>query len=162
MASSDVFTLPHSELNPFLYASVATEKNGTTLSLMSVFARLGEDPWREAARLVGLPRSDAVASLAGTLAGMPASDWTLPDATRIATRLIALLPARMGVTAPPAVAARWTGMGGPGMARLLRTGLVAVALALGVAYAFGFFTARPAPRPFEPGAPAQTIERSGK
>jgi hypothetical protein len=151
MASSDVFALPHSELNPFLYANVATEKNGTTLSLMSVFARLGEDPWREAARLVGLPRSDAIASLARTLAGMPTSDWTLPDATQIATRLIALLPSRNGA-ATPLGPARWPAI----PRRLLWNGLLLVALTLGMAYAMGMMTSRPAPQPFEPGGPVSS------
>lgn len=143
MASSDVFTLPHSELNPFLFASVATEANGTTLSLMSVFARLGEDPWREAARLVGLPRSDAVASLARTLAAMPASGWTLPDATAIATRLIALLPARGA-----RMDARRVPAPDPRTMRMLKAGVVALVLVLGAAYAAGFLSSRQAPPPF--------------
>src|SRR5579863_8936243 len=94
MQNSEVFALQRSGLNDFLFASVGTEPNGMTLSLVSVFARLGSDPWREAGRLDRLPTAEAITSLARTIAAMPMSVWALPDATTIATRLIALLPAR--------------------------------------------------------------------
>ena len=149
MANADVFTLPHSELNPFLFASIATEANGTTLSLISVFARLGDDPLREAARLVGLPRSDAIASLARTLAAMPASAWTQPDATAIATRLIALLPARGGRVKARRALAR-----DPRTMRMLKAGVVALVLALGTTYAAGFLSSPHASPPFVPGGRA--------
>ena len=42
MPSSDAFALPHSGLNEFLFATVGTGANGMTLSLISVFARLGK------------------------------------------------------------------------------------------------------------------------
>ncbi len=66
------------------------------LSVLSALARLGMDPWQEAGRLATLPRSAAVEGLARIIAGMPASRWSLPDATSIAARLVALLPARGG------------------------------------------------------------------
>ena len=152
MANADVFTLPHSELNPFLFASIAIEANGTTLSLISVFARLGDDPWREAARLVGLPRSDAIASLARTLAAMPASSWTQPDATAIATRLIALLPARGA-----RVNARRTFARDPRAMRVLKAGVVALVLVLGAAYATGFLSPSHESPPFVPGGSAAAL-----
>jgi hypothetical protein len=93
MPVSEVFALQSSGCNPFLFASVGTEHNGMTLTPVSIFARLGEDPWREARRLAGLPKSAAVDSLARTIVSMPTSRWALPDATMIASRLIALLPA---------------------------------------------------------------------
>ena len=64
MASSDAFALRRSGLNEFLFAAVGAEANGTTLSLVSVFARLGNDPWQEAARLAELPKPEATESLA--------------------------------------------------------------------------------------------------
>ena len=152
MANADVFTLPHSELNPFLFASIAIEANGTTLSLISVFARLGDDPWREAARLVGLPRSDAIASLARTLAAMPASSWTQPDATAIDTRLIALLPARGA-----RVNARRTFARDPRAMRVLKAGVVALVLVLGAAYATGFLSPSHESPPFVPGGSAAAL-----
>ena len=57
--SSDAFAFRQSGLNEFLFAPVGTEANGMTLSLVSVFARLGNDPWLEAGRLAKLPISEA-------------------------------------------------------------------------------------------------------
>ena len=44
MPSTDAFALRRSGLGEFLFAAVGTEANGMTLSLVSVFARLGNDP----------------------------------------------------------------------------------------------------------------------
>jgi hypothetical protein len=65
-----------------------------TLSVLSVLARLGMDPWQEAARLAQMPRTAAVEGLARIIAAMPSGLWSLPDATAIAARLVALLPSR--------------------------------------------------------------------
>jgi hypothetical protein len=94
VATSDVTTLQRSDLNQFLFADIGTEANGTTLSVLSVFARRGSDPWTEAGRLAGLPKAEATDSLARMIAGMPNSVWPLPDAAAIAVRLIGMLPAR--------------------------------------------------------------------
>jgi hypothetical protein len=50
----DHVALQNSDLNPFLYADVGTELNGSTLTMLSVLARLGKDPWVEAARCAAL------------------------------------------------------------------------------------------------------------
>ncbi|HTI79566.1 MAG TPA: hypothetical protein VL614_03860 [Acetobacteraceae bacterium] len=92
MASSDAFALRRSGLNEFLFAPIGTEANGMTLSVVSLLARLGNDPWREAGRLAALPVSEATKSLAHSIVSMPASRWSLPSATVIAAGLIALLP----------------------------------------------------------------------
>lgn len=94
MATTDVTALQRSDLNDFLFADVGTEANGMTLSVASVLARQGNDPWREAGRLADLPKPEATDSLARMIAGMPRSLWGLPDAVAIAVRLIGLLPAR--------------------------------------------------------------------
>lgn len=94
MASPDVTALRRSDLNQFLFADVGTEASGMTLSVVSVLARQGSDPWREAGRLADLPKAEATDSLARTIAGMPKSLWNLPDAIVIAARLTGLLPAR--------------------------------------------------------------------
>jgi hypothetical protein len=94
MATSDVNTLQRSDLNPFLFADIGMEANGMTLSVLSIFARRGTDPWTEAGRLAELPKNDAADHLARIIAGMPTSLWTLPEAAAIAARLIGLLPAR--------------------------------------------------------------------
>jgi hypothetical protein len=99
VAAPDVTALQRSDLNRFLFADIGIEANGMTLSVMSVFARRGADPWTEAGRLAALPKADATDSLANMIAGMPKSLWPLPDAVDIAVRLIGLLPARptMGI-----------------------------------------------------------------
>jgi hypothetical protein len=94
VATPDVTAFQRSDLNEFLFADVGTEANGMTLSVVSVLARQGSDPWREADRLAELPKAEAADSLARTIAGMPRSLWDLPAAILIAARLTGLLPVR--------------------------------------------------------------------
>jgi hypothetical protein len=124
VATSDVTALRRSDLNQFLFADIGTEANGTTLSVLSVFARRGSDPWIEASRLAGLPKAAATDSLAQMIAGMPKSLWALPEAVVIAARLIGLLPARPSVGIRQA-ARRWP---------TNQITLVAAAIALVVAF----------------------------
>ena len=136
MPSTDAFALRRSGLGEFLFAAVGTEANGMTLSLVSVFARLGNDPWQEAGRLADLPKSEAIEHLARIIAGMPTSVWPLPAATAIATSLIALLPTQTGKSGynlgTSAIAAK------PGHA--LRIGFVLLIVAFAAAFASGIFT----------------------
>ena len=125
MASPDVTALQRSDLNQFLFADVGTEASGMTLSVVSVLARMGIDPWREAGRLADLPKAEATDSLARAIAGMPRSLWNLPDAVVIAGRLIGLLPARPGGVTQ-SIARRWP---------IARIAIVAAGGALAVAYA---------------------------
>ena len=104
MGCTDAYALQHSDLNGFLFADVGVEASGMALSVLSALARLGMDPWQEAGRLATLPRSAAVDGLARIIADMPASHWSLPDATSIAARLVTLLPSRGGgSSAGPAI-----------------------------------------------------------
>ena len=65
------FNLHHSDLQEFLFAPIWNEKNGTPLSILSALARLGMDPWGEAARLADMPRAGAASALAAILAKLP-------------------------------------------------------------------------------------------
>lgn len=141
MPNSDVFALRHSALNEFLFAAVGMEANGTALCVVSVFARRGDDPWREAGKLVSLPKSEAIHSVASTIADMPASVWTLADATPIATRLVALLPTQS------ASAERRPTTDGARAARLVRIGLVLASIAFGIVSTLGLFMDRHASTP---------------
>jgi hypothetical protein len=125
VASPDVTALQRSDLNQFLFADVGTEASGMTLSVVSVFARQGSDPWREADRLAVLPKAEATDSLARTIAGMPRSLWNLPDAVVIAARLTGLLPARP-VTGMERIARGWP---------MPRIALILAGVALAGAYA---------------------------
>jgi len=114
MANNDAFALPHSDLNRFLFAEIGVEASGMPLSVLSILARLDVDPWQEAGRLASLPRSAAIDILARMIATTPASSWSYPDSTSIASRLVGLLPAHENspVATPshaPASAAPWTG-----------------------------------------------------
>lgn len=68
MTLSARFSLLHSDLNDFLYASVGDEQNGMPLSVISALTRLGVDPWDEAARLAAVPKALAAGALAPMIA----------------------------------------------------------------------------------------------
>ena len=134
MSSSDAFALRRSGLNEFLFASIGTEPNGMALSVLSLFARLGDDPWKEAGKLVGLPEREAIESLAQAISGMPRSAWTLLDATAIATRLVALLPTRLGdLLRRPSINNRTL------IAQRVGIGLLVVVLGFALAFTSGLF-----------------------
>jgi hypothetical protein len=71
-------------LDRFLTESFGVEENGMALSVLSAFARLGFDPWAEAARLAALPKQAAATAIASHL--------SLQSDSTIATRLAGLLP----------------------------------------------------------------------
>lgn len=78
MAMRAGFNLHHSDLQEFLSAPVWDEKSGTPLSILSAMARLGMDPWGEAARLAEMPRAGAAAALAAILPGCPGASRSYP------------------------------------------------------------------------------------
>lgn len=86
------FSLGNSEYNDFLFAVVGDEPSGQPLTVLSAMARLGLDPWEEAARLAGLGRTAATSTLAALFAGLPDGDRTEAESYSIAVRLVSLLP----------------------------------------------------------------------
>ncbi len=92
MTSTDAFALTNSDLNAFLYADVGTELNGSVLTMLSVLARLGQDPWAEAARLTTLPKAAATDHVARSIREMPLEPRTLAETNATASRLLQLLP----------------------------------------------------------------------
>ena len=92
MASTDLYALSNSTLNRFLYADIGPLDGAGTLTVASLFGRIGHDPWAEAARLARLPVGAAVASLADMIAGALPPPCSLPEATAMAENLVALLP----------------------------------------------------------------------
>jgi hypothetical protein len=101
MTLSARFSLLHSDLNDFLFASVGDEQNGMPLNVVSALTRLGVDPWEEAARLAALPKVLAAELLAPMLARLSISRPQRSDNVAIAQRLVELLPMR-GHAAEPA------------------------------------------------------------
>ena len=92
MTSTDAFALKNSGLSAFLYADVGTEMNGSSLTMLSVLARLGQDPWAEAARLTTLPKAAAIVGVAQSIGKMPLDPRSLAETTATASRLLLLLP----------------------------------------------------------------------
>lgn len=99
------FSLLRSEFNEFLFAPIGEEGNHTLLTVLSALARLGLDPWQESARLALLSREKAAQSLASMIAGLPNGRWAQSDVGTIASRLVALLPAKGAASPPPRPAA---------------------------------------------------------
>jgi hypothetical protein len=95
VTSTDAFALKNSDLNAFLFADVGTELNGSALTMLSVMARLGQDPWAEAARLTTLPKAAAIDGLVQSIRKMPLSPRALGEAIATASRLLSLLPVRV-------------------------------------------------------------------
>lgn len=83
--------LPNYE--PFLFAEIEADPTDLPLSVLSLFGRLGHDPWAEAVRLGALPPRQAALSLAEAISGLPNGKWTHAEALTIAERLVAMLPA---------------------------------------------------------------------
>ena len=92
MSRPDHATLQNLGLDPFLFAEVGIEANGSTLTMLSLLARLGQDPWVEAARWAKLPKSAAIESLIQVISGVPLLGRTLSDTRAVAARLVLLLP----------------------------------------------------------------------
>lgn len=89
---SDAFALKKSGFDAFLYADVGAEANGSTLTILSILARLGRDPWAEAARWAALPKAAVIDSLTQCIAEMPLAPSALAGARDSAARLVQLLP----------------------------------------------------------------------
>ena len=79
------------DFDEFLFAPVGVDASGMPLTLLSLLARLGIDPWEEAAELAHLSREPAMQRLASRLEAMPNGPASAADTVNIATRLIALL-----------------------------------------------------------------------
>lgn len=76
----------------FLYANIGEDHSGQNVSVLSALARLGLDPWDEAADLSDLPQEGARLRLAGLLARFRDVPALLQDSGMIVQHLITLLP----------------------------------------------------------------------
>src|SRR5438067_2294951 len=130
MALAARFSLLHSDLNDFLFASVGEEQNGVTLSVVSALTRLGLDPWEEAARLTSLPKARAAEALAPLIARLPIRRTLSSDDLVISQRLVELLPDQKPA---PLQRRQWVGAG---QKKYWQAVLVLACLALGAATLF--------------------------
>jgi hypothetical protein len=94
------YSLLHSDLNDFLFASVGDQQNGMPLNLVSAFTRLDVDPWKEAARLAALPKVLAAEALEPMIARLPIFRRQQSDNLVISQRLVQLLPAGQQAAMP--------------------------------------------------------------
>lgn len=79
------------DFDEFLFAPIGEDASGMPLTLLSVLARLGVDPWEEASDLAHLPLEPAMQRLAARLEAVPNGPAPGADTVTLATRLIGLL-----------------------------------------------------------------------
>lgn len=101
MALRPEYSRGHSEFNDFLFAFVGVEKNGIQLTVLSALARLGLDPWGEAARLSRLSKEAATSALAAAISALPDGEWNALDSQSIAVRLVDRPPKHVPRRAKP-------------------------------------------------------------
>lgn len=83
---------PRSELDGFLYADVGQEPNGMPLTVLSLLARSGVDPWDEARRLCTLPDATAISCMTDRIRSSSARFRNRSDLRPLAARLVTRLP----------------------------------------------------------------------
>ncbi len=93
MSQSRPPSLTRLGLNDFLFAEVGTENNGSRLTILSVLARLGHDPWEAATQWVGMPREVVLDQLTGCIARMSVR----ADSRADLAHLVSLLPSRLPI-----------------------------------------------------------------
>ena len=89
------------QFDDFLFARIDEDRDATPLSVLSILARLGVDPWAEAAKLAQLPRVSAAERLAAYIAATPGAPSVYLNDKKVCDRLIDLLPSPADVTSPP-------------------------------------------------------------
>jgi hypothetical protein len=83
-----------SELEDFLHSDIGVQPNGMPLTVLSLLARMGVDPWCEAERLSALPSESAASWMANAISRSPAFPCKQSEVTTLASRLVDRLPAR--------------------------------------------------------------------
>ena len=131
MTLSAQFSLLHSDLNEFLFATVGDDPNGMPLSVISALTRLGVDPWDEAAQLADLPKVLAAEALAPMIARLSLGRSPRSDDMAVARRLTGLLPLR------DHAASTGRASGNAGVGKCIHAMILLVSLFLAAAIIFG-------------------------
>jgi hypothetical protein len=134
MTTSNAFAFKNSGLNEFLFAEVGTELNGSPLTILSVLARLGQDPWAEAARWTKLPKAATIDNLAQSISQMPLAPQAIAEARDTASRLILLLPSQVQVPRADNNAAAAAPQTKSAMPKWVLLAVFGIALVLGVSF----------------------------
>ena len=101
MLANRTVWLDGSEFEPFLYAPVGEDRNGQIVTVLSTLARLGLDPWKEAAALAALGGDAAGSRLALLLSAFRDVPALGRDHRSVARELAGLLPARSTTVGAP-------------------------------------------------------------
>lgn len=92
MSRMDHFRQGGTPFDGFLYANLGLDNEGNTVSVLSALARLGHDPWDEAAELSALSVAGAQTRLSALLAGFADVPQIGRDPRATIPQLVALLP----------------------------------------------------------------------
>ena len=98
--ATDAYALGITGVGPFLLASVGLDARGSDLTCLSMLARLGHDPWAEAARLSNVPKPAAIEELSADIGKMQLDASSAGNAAA-AARLVELLPGRTPAATGP-------------------------------------------------------------
>lgn len=93
MAAPNVLKPHPQEFDRFLHASVGEDRNGYAVTVLSMLARLGLDPWKETDELVMLGQDAAQARLGALFAQFLDVPSLESDHSSVARELSQLLPA---------------------------------------------------------------------
>ena len=96
MTRMDGYRQDGTPFDRFLYASVGEDRNGNVVTVLSTLARLGVDPWSEAAELSDLERDDARTRFSALLTRFNDVPALLREQGPITARLLDLLPKTSG------------------------------------------------------------------
>ncbi|MCU9850504.1 hypothetical protein OEZ60_21200 [Defluviimonas sp. WL0024] len=105
MSRLDVLHPEGSDFDRFLYAFVGEDQNGSAVTVLSALARLGFDPWEEAARLADSGPDAARGRLGAILSGFKDVPALSLEHGAVAAKLAVLLPTPLpnripGLTVP--------------------------------------------------------------
>jgi hypothetical protein len=81
-----------SNLEAFLFSDIGIQQNEMPLTILSLLARAGLDPWVEAERLSHMSKPEAISSMVARISRAPASCRRHADVRELAKRLVARLP----------------------------------------------------------------------
>lgn len=100
MASSTDNLAQNPDFSGFLSTTVGADSTGTEISVLSMFARLGVDPWRETAELMAMHVGMARIRLDTLIADFKDLPTKGPEREKIVSGLLARLPQQSGATNP--------------------------------------------------------------
>lgn len=87
---------------PFLGTNIGEDSTGANITVLSMFARLGLDPWDEASDLAAMPNGPAQKRLGVLIERFKDVPTQVEDRRKVASELLALLPQKVDARKPAA------------------------------------------------------------